>query len=71
MEGSATINYDHSKCISVLEYFGTEGNQMQTITTKIVQNWCKLYKWDMLWFIFIGHGFGKGPGYLYGKDEQV
>ncbi len=26
---------------------------------------------DMFCFIFIGHGFGKGPGYLIGSDGQV
>jgi hypothetical protein len=27
--------------------------------------------YDMFFFLFTGHGFGKGPGFLYGSDMKV
>jgi hypothetical protein len=43
------------------------GFQMQTELNKLIQH--KVF--DMLCIVFIGHGFGKGPGYLKGSDLQV
>jgi hypothetical protein len=29
------------------------------------------YKFDLFAFFFIGHGTGKGPGYLLGKEREM
>jgi hypothetical protein len=55
----------------VLDYFGIDGHIMESTINLIIEKYCRDFQWDMLWFIFIGHGFGKGSGYLHGIDKKV
>jgi hypothetical protein len=47
------------------------GSEMEDLTNSIISTLCQSHGFDLFCFVFIGHGFGKGPGYLIGSDGQV
>jgi hypothetical protein len=42
-----------------------------TIMENAINDKLREVGFDFLCVIFIGHGFGRGPGYLYGIDQLV
>ena len=43
---------------------------MESELNQFIEAFCPSIGCDFFCFIFIGHGFGRGPGYLYGAGAK-